>query len=30
VLGDDIFAARVLNHIAHAALADNDLATPIA
>jgi tetratricopeptide (TPR) repeat protein len=26
VLGDDIFAARVLNHIAHAALADNDLA----
>jgi predicted ATPase/DNA-binding XRE family transcriptional regulator len=27
VLGDDIFAARVLNHIAHAALANNDLAT---
>jgi predicted ATPase/DNA-binding XRE family transcriptional regulator len=26
VLGDDVFAARVLNHIAHAALADNDLA----
>jgi predicted ATPase/transcriptional regulator with XRE-family HTH domain len=26
VLGDDIFAARVLNHIAHAALAGNDLA----
>jgi len=26
VLGDDIFAARALNHIAHAALADNDLA----
>ena len=25
VLGDDVFAARVLNHIAHAALADNDL-----
>jgi predicted ATPase/transcriptional regulator with XRE-family HTH domain len=25
-LGDDIFAARVLNHIAHAALADNDIA----
>jgi predicted ATPase/transcriptional regulator with XRE-family HTH domain len=24
-LGDDIFAARVLNHIAHAALAENDL-----
>jgi predicted ATPase/DNA-binding XRE family transcriptional regulator len=26
VLGDDVFAARVLNHIAQAALADNDLA----
>jgi tetratricopeptide (TPR) repeat protein len=26
VLGDDVFAARVLNHIAHAALADHDLA----
>jgi hypothetical protein len=26
LLGDDVFAARVLNHIAHAALADNDLA----
>jgi tetratricopeptide (TPR) repeat protein len=25
-LGDDIFAARVLNHIAHAALAGNDVA----
>lgn len=25
-LGDDIFAARVLNHIAHAALAANDVA----
>ena len=25
-LGDDIFAARALNHIAHAALAENDLA----
>ena len=25
-LGDDIFAARVLNHIAHAALAENDVA----
>ena len=25
-LGDDIFAARVINHIAHAALAGNDLA----